>query len=318
MNTVVSIASLASAAAVPSPSIAAQAAPDQELRHLLATYLAALEQVDRAEEKHQPIRNAYDDEFDRWREQEKREISSGEMSNLLWEKHNLKETWEPLCEAYRKTRQIIEEIRAVPAETMFGVTVKLLALPKNGLAATEPEDLWQAIEAAIKDVDRITGAKFAKMLPRWRHWIDDSDRAEGGEQEVEENRKKPNPDPVWKALLAHQKTVKSMDEISAEHNRAQVAGLTGPARRNIERRYHRALDREEAALRNLFNTKPTSALGACIMMQYCEDRIEATQADELLGRECLLTMMRNVRNVLEPAYVKSYCDQIAARCAAEA
>jgi hypothetical protein len=62
-------------------------------------------------------------------------------------------------------REIIPIIRRTRAEGLFGIGVKFVALPHH----SDPEDLEEAIAAALEDIDRLLGSDFdARGLERER------------------------------------------------------------------------------------------------------------------------------------------------------
>jgi hypothetical protein len=69
--------------------------------------------------------------------------------------------------------ETIAAIHGTPAESVFGLGVKLAALPIDG----PDEEYGAAIEAVLVDINRLTGAAFAAPKPSWQQ--DD----EGGDDE---------------------------------------------------------------------------------------------------------------------------------------
>jgi hypothetical protein len=149
-------ATLATGAAVNVAAIAAtRAAPasgDSELRRLWSEYLMHADAYAEALEKYEPARAAFDAEYSRC----PRNVSWGHHFEPLWEKHGL----EPLDAARNaaddETNETIAAIRRAQAEGLFGVGVKLAALPNE----CDPEDYEEAIAAALQDINRLIGSDF--------------------------------------------------------------------------------------------------------------------------------------------------------------
>jgi hypothetical protein len=150
---------VSSAAALPAlavPAVAASA-PDNELRRLWSEYLDRLAEYDTMDEKVSVARAAYDAElppcpdnvvaYDHWR-----------AFKWLWDKYGL----DPLCDAWNEASnrvdETVEAIQRAPAESLFGIGVKLTAL------ATQHEewDLQEATQATLTDIDRLIGGDFSR------------------------------------------------------------------------------------------------------------------------------------------------------------
>jgi hypothetical protein len=154
-------------ATVPLASVAALATQepgtsDAELRRLWSEYLARADAHAAAEEKYKPARAAFDAELPPCPD----DVLPGHhwaAHQWLWQKHGL----DPLCDTQNeidtKLHQTIAAILQTEAEGLFGIGVKLSALPadREYLDTSEYED---AIAAVLDNIDRLLGSDFAERF----------------------------------------------------------------------------------------------------------------------------------------------------------
>jgi hypothetical protein len=148
---------LAGLAAAPLASSAAASAAgsDAELRCLWGQYVAELEAERIAHERIKLPRAAFDAECP--------PLGSDafwEARKPLWDKHGLEPlygAWNATCDAMRKT---ITAIRATPAGGLFGIGVKLAALPADSSLGLSEEEYQEAIAATLADINRLAGTDF--------------------------------------------------------------------------------------------------------------------------------------------------------------
>ena len=148
-------ATLAPAAAV-AAGASEGSASDLELRRLWSEYLRHASAYAVAEEKYKPPRAAFDAELppcpedvlpgDHWR-----------AYQWLREKHGLDVKYDALNAAAEAMHETIGKILETDAEGLFGIGVKLAALPNN----CDPEDCREAVAAVLDDIDRLLGSDFA-------------------------------------------------------------------------------------------------------------------------------------------------------------
>lgn len=138
---------------------------DAELRRLWSEYLSRADAYAAAHEKYAPARAAFDAELppcpddvlpgDHW-----------DAHKWLWQKHGLG----PLCDAWNETdAKIYETIATIlqtEAEGLFGIGVKLSALPAD-TDYVDTTDYENAIKSVLDDIDRLLGRAFAKRYARF-------------------------------------------------------------------------------------------------------------------------------------------------------
>jgi hypothetical protein len=138
---------------------AATASDDAELRRLWSEYLKHADAYAAAREKYEPVRAAFDAELP--------PCPNGVVPGThlhahawLWHKHGL----DTLCEAWYAPdfamREMIPTILHTEAEGLYGIGVKLAALPNH----FDTEDLDDAIAAVLGDIDRLLGSDFAEAV----------------------------------------------------------------------------------------------------------------------------------------------------------
>ena len=134
---------------------------DQELRRLWAEYLHQLTACRAADEKSRSARVAYLAELPPCPD----DVLPGhhhEAYRWLYDKHgcgSLYDAWNQAEEALRAT---VNMILKTEAEGLFGIGVKLSALPSY----IHQEDYEDAIIAVRRDIDRLIGTSFAQHEPQ--------------------------------------------------------------------------------------------------------------------------------------------------------
>jgi hypothetical protein len=162
---------LAGAAAL--PALAAPAAAiaatntgnqDAELRRLWRLYVDTLDQFSRACDEHLPGRAAYDEEHESIRDDLGWNAWQAAVAGLRI-KHGLDRTWPPVDAALTAMAQIVARIQATPAETLFGIGVKISAVAMIGAdLGPDKEDYIDAIRSALPDIDRLAGGNFWEIV----------------------------------------------------------------------------------------------------------------------------------------------------------
>jgi hypothetical protein len=129
---------------------------DKKLRRLWSRYLKQVAEYQTACQKYDPARAAFDAELPPCPE----DVMSGDhwrAHQWLWNKHGL----EPLCDAWNAAHDAVgktaKAIQRTKAESLFGVGVKLTALPID----YEEEDCKDALKSTRDDIDRLLGSDFA-------------------------------------------------------------------------------------------------------------------------------------------------------------
>jgi hypothetical protein len=154
------LAGIAAAPALAAPALAAHAGNDVRLRELWAQYLekfAAERAIDAAIV---PTRAAYDAE----------EVGGAAANHLseanqpLWIKHGLDRLYEDWNAAGELVEEIVEAILEEEAEGLFGIGVKLAALPADGNCRDPAHDHEDAIISALTEIDRLIGSTFVSSF----------------------------------------------------------------------------------------------------------------------------------------------------------
>lgn len=184
MNTVVSVASLASASAVAAPSNVTSAISDYDkgdaqLRHLWEEYLTRSKIALQVAQEYKGPRKAYDEACDRLSE----DLSWDDhlkACKRLWRKHKVGRTSRAANVAWGALNETVRTIRATESESMFGICVKLFAFESPLFLAGSrpaPEDYQDAMIAALRDIDRVMATKFsdAPAINGWGATDDDPD-----------------------------------------------------------------------------------------------------------------------------------------------
>ena len=122
--------------------------------------------------EHQPevMRNG-DRSLDEWDAAEPERQAYVDKLHLALEAGELGVFWNDACEQDKRLRSIVKVIRAIPAEGMTGIGIKLAALP----CEREDYDLECSTRAVLPDLDRLTGLGFlsATGLALWEEWPDE-------------------------------------------------------------------------------------------------------------------------------------------------
>jgi hypothetical protein len=158
-RTLVGSAAALPALAVPGAVVSANPGTDEKLRQFWAKYLGQVAIEQAAFEEYKPARAAYDDVEPPCPEG----VSPGhhwEAQRPLREKYGVERLYDSWNEAAAATRATVEAIRATEAHSLFGVGVKLAALPLR----CDPEDCVYAAATALEEIDRLLGASFASQF----------------------------------------------------------------------------------------------------------------------------------------------------------
>jgi hypothetical protein len=155
------------AAALPAlavPAVAADAS-DAEMRRLWGLYLDRMAEHKVAEAKLRPVSNALhaqiNAEFPDTRALNRREWDARELRWKALEEQlgtvPLREVW---SDSGSRVNRISETIQQTPAESLFGVGVKLAA--QAAFADEQDADCLRAlIQATVADIDRLLGSDFS-------------------------------------------------------------------------------------------------------------------------------------------------------------
>jgi hypothetical protein len=166
MNSIVSAAALTSAVAVAeSPALAVPAVAateisgsDRELRRLWSEYLAIVPALEALEAEYAPARAAFDAEMPPC-PVDVRMGDHFEANQWLWRKHGLDELSDKRHSIDTAIRETIAAILGTRAEGLFGLAVKLSALPV-GEYEEAGYDLVEASALVLEDIDRLLGSNF--------------------------------------------------------------------------------------------------------------------------------------------------------------
>jgi hypothetical protein len=100
----------------------------------------------------------------------------------LWEKHGLDRLYAAWSAAIDRMGETAEAIREQEAEGLFGIGVKLAALPAAGNARDSAPDHEEAILSALSEIDRLIGtsfvASFSVHIPRYDVAADEDEAEE--------------------------------------------------------------------------------------------------------------------------------------------
>lgn len=174
---------LAGATALPAlaaPAFASHAG-DSRLRELWAQYLDHLAAYLAAHLAIAMPRAAYDAEEPPCPP----DVSPGHHSEAcrpLWQKHDLDRLYDAWSAAAERINETVEAIRKEQAEGLFGVGVKLAALPGDGNARDPAPDHEEAILSALSEIDRLIGTTFVSSFSVH---VYDHDEAEAEEMAVQ-------------------------------------------------------------------------------------------------------------------------------------
>jgi hypothetical protein len=149
-------ASLAPAAAT---GASEESASDLDLRRLWSEYLSHVSAYAVAEEKYKPARAAFDAELPPCPE----DVLLGHhwsAHNWLWQKHGLDPLYDARDAVASAMHETIATILHTEAEGLFGIGVKLAALPNHW----DAQDCVDAVAAVQQDIDRLIGTNFAERV----------------------------------------------------------------------------------------------------------------------------------------------------------
>jgi hypothetical protein len=157
---------LVGAAATPAlaaPALAARSG-DAKLRELWAQYLEDLAAEQAACLQFHTAQAAYDAEVPPRPD----DVSYGDhdaAQRPLWIKHGLDRLYSDWNDAGERTDEIVEAIQEEEAEGLFGIGVKLAALPLDSSGSRDPAPEHEdAIVSALTEIDRLIGSTFVSAF----------------------------------------------------------------------------------------------------------------------------------------------------------
>ncbi len=156
-----------------------------ELRQLWAAYVEQAHIADAAWAKAHASRDAFDARHepeimrnsdrsnDEWEAAEPERRAYLDKLTLALDTEELGVLWNDACDQGKRRSAIIKAIRAIPAEGMAGIGIKLAALP----CEREDYDLECSARAVLPDLDRLTGLSFlsATGLAPWEEYPEEDD-----------------------------------------------------------------------------------------------------------------------------------------------
>lgn len=174
-------AALAAGTAVNLAAIVAKAEGDAELRALWAEYQSQVPIVESTYANYKRARDPFEVEMPRADEIPDWDERTAEW-NRLWTKHGL----EPLNDAWNRASDrltaTVGRIQAAKATTLFGIAVKLVALPLSNFSPDDC-DYDDAVRSTVSDLDTLLGttefsaAYVAVAGERFEGIDDDEDEA---------------------------------------------------------------------------------------------------------------------------------------------
>lgn len=195
MNTVVSVASLASAAAVASPSISPSSDHDDaEIRRLWQGYSEKLAAVEAAQEIYRPLREKADEALDAMVDGDTPFETRRLLRNQTHKEGGVQQAFEAVNAAFDAMSPWIRAIHRHKATTLFGIGAKLAALPTVSLMHIDhqSDDFADAGISLLRDIDALLGTSFAARFAEepadfLQHWGEpDSDEDESEEADKRE------------------------------------------------------------------------------------------------------------------------------------
>ena len=149
------------------PAIAVAASEtDAVLRDLWSEYLSCADECAAAEDNYALARNAYDTELPPCPD----DVRPGDHSRAhkwLWNNHGLEVLNHAANDTHERLRGVVEKILKAEATGLFGIGVKLAALPPtaflDGSGGLDPEDHVDAIASVLNDINRLIGTDFVGM-----------------------------------------------------------------------------------------------------------------------------------------------------------
>jgi hypothetical protein len=133
--------------------------PDAELRRLWSEYQRLVRLSDAARDAHQPFRDAADAKIATF-EGDPRGADWAAwiaFSNECRAEPNHVRTWGAYCAVCDVSAPVIRAIHSSEAKTLFGVAVKLAAVP---LGDFDDQDMTDAGLSVLRDIDRLLGTDF--------------------------------------------------------------------------------------------------------------------------------------------------------------
>jgi hypothetical protein len=176
---------VASAAALPAlavPAIAMSSAldlsPDVVLRQLWSEYLVVAEACNAVAEKYAIARAAYEAELPPCPD----DVSLADHYDnheWLWQKHGIDPLSDAANDAHDKMRDMVRRILGVEACSLFGIGVKLAAVPA-GIRLDEGRscdagDYGENVASVLANINRLTGSNF--FVPEYDYADDEDDEA---------------------------------------------------------------------------------------------------------------------------------------------
>ena len=151
---------------VPAVASAASQSDDAILRDLWSEYLVQVAAYEAVSEKYNPARAAFDAELPPCPD-DVMPADHYKKFRSLWDKHGLDALCDAINEASDRMDYVIEEILATEAMSLFGIGVKLAALPSNlrmgDSRSRDPEDYIESVASVLSNINRLIGTDFASM-----------------------------------------------------------------------------------------------------------------------------------------------------------
>jgi hypothetical protein len=166
------LAGIAASPALAAPALASHAS-DARLRELWAQYLEHLAADQAACLAMAMARAAYDAEEPPC-PPNVLPFHHSEAFRPLWKKRGLDRLFAAWNAAGERADEIVKAIREEEAEGLFGIGVKLAALPVDGNARDDAPDHEDAIVSALSEIDRMIGTTFVSSFSVHIHNDDES------------------------------------------------------------------------------------------------------------------------------------------------
>jgi hypothetical protein len=136
---------------------------DAVLRNLWSEYLVLADARDKVAQKYATARASYDAE----RPPCPDGVLPGDHHRAyewLWQKHGLEQLWDAADAAHDRMDDIVKGILCVEATSLFGIGVKLAALPGSYSLSegrsNDPEDYVESVASVLSDINRLIGTDF--------------------------------------------------------------------------------------------------------------------------------------------------------------
>jgi hypothetical protein len=178
---------ISGATAIPLASVATLASEgsalggDSELRRLWAEYLKQADAHAAAWGKYNSVRAVFDAELPPCPD----DVFPGhhwQAHEGLWHRCGLEPLWETINVTDSAMRDTIAAILHTEAEGLFGIGVKLAAMPRD----RDQQDYEDAIVAVQQDIDRLLGSHFAAMTSMFALAADAADEDEDKDEDEDE------------------------------------------------------------------------------------------------------------------------------------